>query len=81
MLTHAFEVLGVNRVELITDVLNQTSRAAIERLGASQGGIMRQHMVMRDGRIRDSVLYSIIAPEWLTLKQRLSQRLERRVLA
>jgi RimJ/RimL family protein N-acetyltransferase len=76
MLTHAIEVLGVNRVELITDVLNQTSRTAIERLGASQEGIMRQHMVMRDGRIRDSILYSIIAPEWPTLKQRLSQRLQ-----
>ena len=75
MLSHAFEQLQLNRVELLTDVLNTRSRSAIARLGASQEGVLRQHMVMRDGRIRDSVIYSITAPEWPALKQRLAARL------
>src|SRR6185436_14956258 len=63
MLTHAFERLGLNRVEFLTDVLNTRSRAAIARLGATQEGVLRQHMVMRDGRVRDTVIFSITAPE------------------
>ena len=59
MLTHAFEVMHVNLVELLTDYLNTTSRNAILRLGAKQEGILRSHMVMPDGHIRDSVLFSI----------------------
>lgn len=55
MLRHAFEALHFNRVELLTDLLNDASRAAIARLGAQQEGVMRSHMIMRDGRIRDSV--------------------------
>ena len=64
LLTHAFDVLGFLRVEFLTDVLNEQSRAAILRLGATQEGILRHHMVMPDGRHRDSVCYSIIRPEW-----------------
>jgi RimJ/RimL family protein N-acetyltransferase len=75
MLAHAFEVLQLNRVEFLTDVLNATSRAAIARLGATQEGVLRQHMIMRDGRIRDSVLFSIIAPEWPALKRALTEKL------
>ncbi len=78
LLTHAFEALGCNRVELVTDVLNTRSRAAIERLGAKQEGILRSHMVMPGGRIRDSVYYSIIAGEWPTVKVQLSARLAAR---
>jgi RimJ/RimL family protein N-acetyltransferase len=74
MLTHAFEQLGFNRVEFLTDVLNTASRAAITRLGVTQEGILRNHMVMRDGRVRDSVVYSIIRSEWPNIKQRLMAR-------
>jgi len=75
MLTHAFEQWGCNRVELLTDVLNAASRTAITRLGATQDGVLRNHMVMRDGRVRDSVMYSIIREEWPQVKQRLMAKL------
>lgn len=64
MLKHAFEVWRCARVELITDVLNSRSRQAILRLGATQEGVMRNHMIMRDGRNRDSVLHSVIDRDW-----------------
>ncbi len=76
MLTHAFEQWGVNRVELLTDVLNAKSRAAIERLGAKHEGVLRSHMVMRQGRIRDSAIYGIVASEWPQVKARLTSRLQ-----
>ncbi len=75
MLSHAFESLGLNRVEFLTDYLNSSSRQAILRLGAKQEGLLRNHMVMPDGRIRDSVMYSIIENEWLGVKQHLSCKL------
>lgn len=75
MLQHAFEVLSYNRVELLTDFLNAPSRAAITRIGAREEGILRSHMVMRDGRIRDSVVFSIIASEWSATKHALEQKL------
>jgi len=75
MLAHAFETLGLNRVELLTDVLNDRSRGAILGIGAKEEGILRSHMVMRDGRVRDSVMYSIIKSEWPGAKQRLEHRL------
>ncbi len=75
MLHHAFEVWGCHRVELKTDTLNTQSRRAIERLGAIQEGVLRRHMVMPDGRIRDTVYYSIIAEEWPAVKTRLETRL------
>lgn len=75
LLTHAFETLGLNRVELITDYLNSTSRNAILRLGAKEEGILRSHMVMPNGRIRDSVLYSIVKHEWSGIKQHLEAKL------
>ena len=77
LLTHAFEHWRCIRVELITDVLNQQSRAAILRLGAKQEGILRNHMIMPGGRIRDSVCFSIIAPEWPEVKARLEAKLDR----
>jgi RimJ/RimL family protein N-acetyltransferase len=79
LLTHAFEVWQCIRVELITDVLNQQSREAILRLGARQEGILRSHMLMPNGRIRDSVCFSIIAAEWLEVKADLTARLVRSV--
>lgn len=75
LLTHAFETMRCIRVTLITDVLNEQSRAAILRLGAKQEGIMRSHMIMPDGRVRDSVLFSIIEGEWPEVKTRLEERL------
>ena len=75
MLTHAFETMGLNRVELLTDYLNTTSRNAILRLGAKEEGVLRNHMVMPDGRVRDSVIYSIIKNEWAGVKQHLNAKL------
>ncbi len=75
MLSHAFEQWRVNRVELVTDALNAKSRSAIERVGAREEGVLRAHMVMRDGRIRDSVVYSIVAAEWPGVRQALEAKL------
>jgi RimJ/RimL family protein N-acetyltransferase len=77
LLTHAFEGLQCIRVGLITDVLNQQSRTAILRLGAKQEGILRNHIIMPDGRYRDSVCFSIIETEWPEVKARLEARLEK----
>jgi RimJ/RimL family protein N-acetyltransferase len=77
LLTHAFERLGVNRVELKTDALNQKSRAAITRLGAVEEGTFRKHIVTASGRVRDTVYYSIIDNEWPTIKRRLETWLGR----
>jgi RimJ/RimL family protein N-acetyltransferase len=74
-LTFAFEQLAVNRVELITDPLNLNSRAAMKLLGAVQEGIMRDHLIYRDGRIRNSIVFSIIKSEWSGVKDRLRRKL------
>jgi RimJ/RimL family protein N-acetyltransferase len=78
LLTHAFENWHCVRVELITDFLNEQSRAAILRLGAKQEGVLRNHMIMPGGRIRDSVCFSIIEAEWPEVKIRLFARLGQR---
>ncbi len=75
MFAHAFENWRCNRVELITDVLNQQSRAAILRLGAKQEGVLRKHLILPSGRVRDSVIFSIIADEWPEVKARLMAKL------
>jgi N-acetyltransferase len=75
MLRHAFEVLGCNAVEIRTHSRNDQSRAAIERLGAKLDGILRQHMIMPDGHIRDTAVYSIVREEWPTVRAGLEQRL------
>jgi RimJ/RimL family protein N-acetyltransferase len=62
-------------VEFKTDVLNDRSRKAILRLGALEEGEMRRHMVMRNGRVRDSVYYSIIAEEWPVVRADLRRKL------
>ena len=76
LLTYAFEEMKFNRVELLTDFLNHTSRNAILRLGAKQEGILRSHMVMPNGRVRDSVIFSIIIHEWLGVKEHLEFKLK-----
>jgi len=75
LLRHAFDTLGCLRVELKTDVLNEKSRKAILRTGAKQEGIFRSHVVVWDGRIRDTVYFSIIAPEWLEVRRRFETEL------
>ncbi len=74
MLSHAFENLGFNRVGFVTDFLNHPSRNAILRLGAKQEGVLRNHMVMADGRIRDSVFFSVALHEWPGIKQYLFEK-------
>jgi N-acetyltransferase len=64
MLRYAFDVLQMNRVELKTDVRNLRSRAAIARIGGREEGILRHHMLLWDGRLRDTVYYSILREEW-----------------
>jgi RimJ/RimL family protein N-acetyltransferase len=75
MLRHAFETLGCIRVELKTDELNQRSRNAILRIGAKQEGIFRQHVVCDDGRLRNSVYFSILDSEWPQVKTSLEAKL------
>jgi RimJ/RimL family protein N-acetyltransferase len=75
LLNHAFEVLGVNRVALVTDARNHRSQAAIAKLGAAREGVLRSHMITQGGRARDSVLFSIIASEWPQVQAGLMARL------
>jgi len=75
LFTHAFETWKCVRIELITDVLNDQSRAAILRLGAKQEGILRKHLILPSGRVRDSVVFSIIDTEWSEVKASLLNRL------
>ena len=75
MLQYAFEKLTCIAVEIRTDVLNIVSRQSIQRLGAKQDGILRHHKIMRDGRIRDTVCYSIIKSEWKQVKENLMEKL------
>jgi RimJ/RimL family protein N-acetyltransferase len=75
MLRHAFEYANCIRVQLQTDALNARSRAAILKLGAKEEGIARNERIMADGRIRDSVQFSIIAAEWPEVRTRLEARL------
>ena len=75
MLQYAFEKLKCIAIEIRTDVLTTISRKAIERLGAKEDGILRNHKIMRNGRIRDTVCYSIIQSEWPLVKERLLQKM------
>jgi len=75
LMRHAFETLGFNRVEYKTDLRNGRSRAAILKLGAKQEGILRKHMIMADGHVRDSVYFSVIDEEWPGVKAGLEKRL------
>lgn len=71
LLTHAFETLKCIRVQLKTDARNERSQKAIERIGATKEGILRNHMILPDGRFRDSVFYSILDSEWAEVKRNL----------
>jgi RimJ/RimL family protein N-acetyltransferase len=77
LLRYAFETLGCIRVQLKTDSRNERSQKAIERLGAVREGMLRNHMILPDGRYRHSVFYSILDTEWPQVKTRLEEMLER----
>jgi RimJ/RimL family protein N-acetyltransferase len=75
LLQHAFDTLGAQLVGWRTDGLNFRSQAAIERLGAHKDGTLRHHALRRDGTVRDTVMYSLLASEWPAVRERLEQRL------
>ena len=75
LLRHAFETLGCVRVQFKTDLLNERSQRAIERIGAVNEGLLRNHMVRPDGSLRHSVYYSIIDSEWPAVKSMLEGKL------
>ena len=77
LLGHAFETIGCGVVGLRTDNFNFRSQAAIEALGAKKDGIIRNYRRRKDGTIGDTVMYSIVAPEWPDVKRHLELRLER----
>ena len=77
LLTRAFEELGCIAVEFRTHWHNRQSRAAIEKLGAKQDGVLRNHTIFETGTIRDTVVFSIIDNEWLTVKFALTDRINR----
>ena len=76
MLRYAFEVWKCMRVELKTDALNQRSRNAILRVGAKEEGTLRRHLITWTGRVRDTVYFSILDDEWLSVKKNLESKLQ-----
>ena len=77
LLKHAFEMLGCIRVQLKTDLRNERSQKAIERIGAKKEGVLRNHMILLDGHIRHSVFYSILDTEWFDVKKKLEETMSR----
>lgn len=77
LLSHAFETLGCIRVQLKTDLRNERSQKAIERIGAVKEGVLRNHMILPSGQIRHSVFYSILDTEWPEVKKRLEEMMSR----
>ena len=77
LLRHAFETLGCIRVQLKTDLRNERSQRAIERIDAVKEGVLRNHMILPDGHYRHSVFYSILDTEWAGVKKRLEELMER----
>jgi RimJ/RimL family protein N-acetyltransferase len=77
LLRHAFDTVGCKLVGLRTDNFNFASQRAIEALGAKKDGVLRHHMARRDGTVRDSVMYSILASEWPDVRRHLELRLAR----
>ncbi|WP_298089706.1 GNAT family protein [uncultured Sphingomonas sp.] len=77
LLEHAFGPLSCLAVEFRTHFMNAASRRAIERLGAKLDGILRHHVRMKDGTIRDTCVYSVVAPEWPAVRTHLQWQLDR----
>ena len=78
---HAFDSLGCKVVGLRTDNFNYASQRAIERLGAKREGVLRHHQARRDGTVRDSYMYSVLATEWPDVRRHLRLRLSRNMAA
>jgi len=76
LMTWAFEVSGMGRVQIKTDIRNLRSQGAIARLGATKEGVLRQYQRRQDDSVRDSVMYSVLADEWPAVKAGLLERLE-----
>jgi predicted thioesterase/RimJ/RimL family protein N-acetyltransferase len=77
LLRHAFETLGAVRVQLKTDLRNERSQAAIVRIGATREGVLRRHMTLPDGHVRDTVMFGITDADWPGVKARLEEMLRR----
>jgi N-acetyltransferase len=76
LMTRAFEVLNVNRVQFKVDVRNERSQGSMAKMGAIREGVLRQYQIRADGFVRDSVMYSVLKSEWLEVKQKLEARVE-----
>jgi RimJ/RimL family protein N-acetyltransferase len=79
LLTHAFEDLGAHRVEFKTDLLNLRSQAALVAIGATREGVFRRHLILGNGRVRDSVYFSIVWDEWPGVRDHLAARVDEAV--
>lgn len=77
LMRHAFETFGILRVQFKTDIRNARSRQSLEKLGATQEGVLRRSAIMPDGLIRDTAIYSILDTEWGMVRQGLEHRLYR----
>ena len=77
LLNYAFQILNMNRVEFCIDSRNTRSRHAVKKLGATEEGTLRNHIILDDGYIRDTVIYSILKPEWSSLLLDLNARLNK----
>jgi len=75
MLSHGFDALALNRIEFKLDATNRRSWEAVERLGARHEGVFRRHMILPDGRLRDSAWFSILKEEWPAVRRGLEDRL------
>ena len=76
LLRHGFEVCNLIRVQLKTDMRNKRSQVAMAKMGAKHEGVLRNHMVLPDGRLRDSVYFSVLPDEWPAVKAGLQVRLD-----
>ncbi|CAN5905116.1 GNAT family protein [soil metagenome] len=79
MLTFALETLDVLRVQLTVDARNERSQASIKALGGVFEGVLRSHKVVKDGFVRDTLVFSILATEWASVKKRLQARLDKKL--
>lgn len=75
LLNHAFEDLNCNRVEFQIHAANERSRAAVKKLGAIEEGILRHHMILEDGSLRNTAIYSIVKSDWVNIKAKLQARI------
>ena len=75
LMDYGFETLGLNRIQIRTDIRNLRSQAAIAKLGAVREGVLRAHMIRRDGSLRDTVTFSVIRDEWPAVRDGLKARL------